>query len=144
MVEHSNRPNWSDLSIGQISHIFLLLVKTWHMEKGKKKEWKNGKKEKKKLDAVTTAPTGVPTRFSFKTWTHTVTSDNLCKTYFKNSPSTRHSPIHKNLYRPCLIMTLIPRTGTGNSRFLLLTISVIISPESGQNFPKHISWPWPC
>ena len=134
MVEHSesDRPNWSDLSIGQISHIFLLLVKPWHMEK-----------EKKKMDAVTTAPTGVPTRFSFKTWTHTVTSDNLCKTLFKNSPSTRHSPIHKNLYRPCLIMTLIPRTRTGNSRFLLLTISVI-SPESGQNFPKHISWPWPC
>ena len=75
MVEHSesDRPNWSDLSIGQISHIFLLLVKTWHMEK-EKIEWKNGKKEKKKLDAVTTAPTGVPTRFSFKTWTHTVTS----------------------------------------------------------------------
>ena len=85
---------------------------TW---KKKKKEWKNGKKEKKKLDAVTTAPTGVPTRFSFKTWTHTVTSliiyVKLCSKILRRPdiPPT----IHKNLYRPCLIMTLIPRTGGG-------------------------------
>ena len=44
-VAHSDRANWSDLSIGQISHIFLLLVKPWHMEKGKKK---NGRMEKKR------------------------------------------------------------------------------------------------